>query len=89
MKKFLHNLKEWWYRLFYEEYHVTVWFQKTHRLQGMGVEIIEDQSKTKRVFKMKSISKQTPTHIKGKDLKGRKLEIRTVKPFDYQIRKIY
>ena len=38
---------------------------------------------------MSSISKHTNNHIKGVDINGCGVEIKTVKPFDYHIVKIY
>jgi hypothetical protein len=85
----LKGLKEWWFRLFYEEYHLSVWFEKDIKVVGTGDKRIETSTKVRKEFKLKAISKRSPTHIKGKDLKGRAFELKTVKPFDYQIRKIY
>ncbi len=77
----------WWNTLIKEEFELTVWFDG-------GVVIDADGNttpnpKSKKVFSLKSISKRTPTHVKGVELDGKAFEIRTVQPFDYMIRKIY
>ena len=81
------KLKQWWLTAIYEEYELTVWFD------GGVVEDADGNTtpnpKSKKVFSLKSISKRTPTHIKGTELDGKQFEIRTVQPFDYMIRKIY
>ena len=79
------SIREYFKRIAYEEYELTVWFKDQE-------EIIEGRKihpRSKKVFKLKSISKRNPTHVKGKELDGKDFEIRTVEPFDYMIRKIY
>lgn len=73
-------LINWIKTLFLEEYELTVWYSG-------GTEF--DPKSTKRVYKMKSISKKTQNHIKGVKTNGHPLEIKTTKPFDYQIEKIH
>jgi hypothetical protein len=79
------NIVYWFKRVAYEEYELTVWFKdKEEIIEGRKV-----YPRTKKIFKLKSIGKRTPTHIKGQELDGKNFEIRTVEPFDYMIRKIY
>lgn len=79
------NMLEYFKKIAYEEYELTVWFQdKEEIIDGRKI-----HPKSKKVFKLKSVSKKTPTHIKGKELDGTDFEIRTVQPFDYMLRKIY
>ncbi len=74
------KLTEWLKTLFLEEYELTVWYKG-------GTDF--DPKTTKRVYRMKSISKKTQTHFKGTQTNGKSLEIKTTSPFDYQIEKLY
>ena len=73
----LNKIKNWWLGLIKEEYHLEVWF------------LNDNGGKTKKDFILKSISKRSNKHIKGVLLDGTPLELKTVEPFDYCIRKIY
>lgn len=73
----LNKIKNWWLGLIKEEYHLEVWF------------LNDNGGKTKKDFILKSISKRSNTHIKGVLSDGTPLELKTVEPFDYCIRKIY
>ena len=75
-----------WFKIIYEEYELTVWYLKDSVRDKDG-NITTTRSHKR--YLLKKISKKTPKHIKGKDMDGRAFEIRTVEPFDYQIRKIY
>lgn len=75
-----------WFKIIYEEYELTVWYLKDSIRDGDG-NITTTRSHKR--YLLKKITKKTPKHIKGKDMDGRAFEIRTVEPFDYQIRKIY
>ena len=75
-----------WFKFYYEEYELTVWYLKDSVRDKDG-NITTTRSHKR--YLLKKISKKTPKHIKGKDMDGRAFEIRTVEPFDYQIRKIY
>ena len=57
-------LINWIKTLFLEEYELTVWYSG-------GTEF--DPKSTKRVYKMKSISKKTQNHIKGVKINGHPL----------------
>jgi len=75
---------QWWKKLIYEEYEVTIWFKN-----GNTFNIGPGNDKTRKKFKLKSLKKVSNTHIKGKDLNYNEWEIKTVEPFDYNIVKIY
>ena len=80
------KISNWFKKIAYEEYELTVWFDDTSVTDKDGNIA---STKSKKVFILKSVSKKTPTHIKGVELDGKNFEIRTVKPFDYMLRKIY
>jgi hypothetical protein len=73
----LKNIKNWWLGLIKEEYHLEIWFFN------------DDGGRTKKEFSLKSISKRTNKHIKAVMLDGTPLEIKTVEPFDFCLKKIY
>jgi hypothetical protein len=81
------KIKNYFYTAWYEEYELTVWFDNGVITDEDGNE--KPKAKTKKIFKLKSIGKRQPTHIKGKELDGKDFEIKTVKPFDFMLRKIY
>lgn len=83
----------WWKKLvdyvrslFYHEYEVTVWFSNEDIYDGKGVLLVS--KKIEKVFHMTEITKLTAKHIVGKEKGGKRIEIRTQKPFDYNVRKI-
>ena len=80
------KISNWFKKIAYEEYELTVWFDDASVIDKDGNIA---STKSKKVFILKSVSKKTPTHIKGVELDGKNFEIRTVKPFDYMLRKIY
>lgn len=82
MKKFWN----WLLSLFSERWELTVWFQADNSMSRDG-EILKTRS-SKKVFVLKSVSKKTPTHVKGIDEDNKSFEIRTVKPFDYMLRRL-
>ena len=68
---------------------MKLWFYKIWRSWNPWYILeVDHRGRTKRII-VKDFKKKTPKHIKGKDMDGRAFEIRTVEPFDYQIRKIY
>lgn len=83
--KWYKRLWQWWLSLFIEEYELTVWFHAETVEHADGLKTIKRSSK---VFMLKDIGKKTPTHITGKDIFGKPFEIKTVEPFDYQLRKL-
>ena len=83
----LDSIKQWWYGVIKEQYELTVWFEDSCTTNLDTKE--ETFTRTKKTFQMKGISKHTNNHIKGVDINGCAVEIKTVKPFDYHIVKIY
>ena len=79
------RLWEWFVSLFVNEYELIVWFHAETEISAEGLKTVKRVSKT---FLLKAISKKTPKHIKGTDIFGKAFEIKTVEPFDYQIRKL-
>ena len=75
---------KWFLDLFKEEFELTVWFHTETTVSGDGLKTV---ARSRKVFNLSSITKKTPTHIVGKDIKGHPFEIRTVEPFDYTITK--
>ena len=63
-------------RIFCDEYVITIWVEGT-----IG--------KEKNVFHLSELNKLTNTHLKGKDMEGHGIEYKSVKPFDYLVKKIY
>ena len=70
-------LKTKWLELIREEYLLEVWFTN------------DKGGKTKKSFTLKSISKKTNNHIKATLMDNTPLELKTVEPFDFCLRKIY
>lgn len=75
----MRRLIEWIKSFWATEYVLTVWYPG-------GTEY--DPKTTRRVYKMESISKKTQTHLIGVQTNGNPLEIKTTKPFDYQIEQV-
>jgi hypothetical protein len=69
-------MTNWLKRLLYDKYEVTIWFT-------------EDGKKTKSFFELSELSKIDQTSLRGRDMDGRKINIKTTEKFDYQVRKIY
>lgn len=80
------RIVKWWYDHFYDQYEVTVWFCKETTINEHGLKsVTRSEPKT---FLMHEVYKHSQTHIKGKDINGNPLEIKTSEPFDYNIKKI-
>ena len=79
------RLWQWWLSLFKEEYELIVWFHAETIEHQDGLKTIK---RTQKTFMLKDVSKKTSTHIVGKDIFNKPFEIKTVEPFDYQIRKL-
>lgn len=69
-------MTNWLKRLLYDKYEVTIWFT-------------EDGKKTKSFFELSELNKIDQTSLRGRDMDGRKINIKTTEQFDYQVRKIY
>jgi len=86
-KKMLHRIREWLKWLFHDEYILEVYFAQ---------EVILDPSSSLKVvrreraeYHVKRIIKCSTTHIIAKDHNGRRLEIKSIEPFGYTIKKVY
>jgi|TARA_R110000803_G_scaffold42597_2_gene91191 hypothetical protein len=79
------RLWEWLISLFVDEFELIVWFHNETEISDRGTKTIKRTMKT---FILKKITKKKPNWIVGKDAFGKPFEIKTVEPFDYQIRKI-
>lgn len=80
------RIAEWWDDHFYEQYEVTVWFCKETTVNEHGLKSVSHSEP--KTFMMREVRKHSQTHIKGKDINGNPLEIKTSAPFDYNIRKL-
>jgi hypothetical protein len=69
-------MTNWLKRLLYDKYEITIWFT-------------EDGKKTKSFFELSELNKIDQTSLRGRDMDGRKINIKTTEKFDYQVRKIY
>ena len=76
---------EWLVSLFVNEFELIVWFHSETQITDRGIKHIK---RVERTFLLKKITKKSPKHIKGIDIFGKHFEIKTVEPFDYQIRKL-
>ena len=81
----LKRLKNWIEILLFEEYELTIWTVKEVKVLPDGSKI---SKKEKNIYNLQSIDKKTNNHIVGKDMNKMIFEIKTVEPFDYQIRKV-
>jgi hypothetical protein len=79
------KIKNWIEKLLIEEYELTIWTVKEVKIMSDGSRV---SKKEKAVYNLRSIEKKTMNHIIGKDANKMIFEIKTVDPFDYQIRKI-
>jgi hypothetical protein len=68
----------WIYRLFNDMYEVSLSFDTD----------ADKPAKTEK-YMLKHINKISTTYLKGIDEDGLKVEFKSVKPFDYKIRKLY
>lgn len=67
----------WLYRLFNDLYEITLYFDT------------ESDNPTSEKYILKHISKLNQNYLKGIDENGYKVEFKSVKPFDYKIKKLY
>jgi hypothetical protein len=67
----------WLYRLFNDLYEVTLYFDT------------ESDNPTSEKYILKHISKLNQNYLKGIDENSYKVEFKSVKPFDYKIKKLY
>ena len=78
------KLWHWILILFQEEYEVSIWYVY-ETLENENVTKVTKRVKETYIFK--KITKRTNKHIAGIDQYGMPFEIKTVNPFDYEIRK--
>jgi hypothetical protein len=67
----------WLYKLFNDMFEVTLYFDT------------DTDKPTSEKYMMSHVSKITDTYLKGIDEEGLQVEFKSVKPFDYKIRKLY
>lgn len=79
------KLKNWIEILLFEEYELTIWTVKEVKILPDGTRV---SKKEKTVYNLQSIEKKSNNHILGKDMNKMIFEIKTVEPFDFQIRKV-
>ena len=70
-------MTSWLKRLLYDKYEVTIWYNEN------------DSTKKTQFFELSELNKIDQTSLKGRDMKGRKINIKTTDQFNYQVRKIY
>ena len=70
-------MTNWLKRLLYDKYEVTIWYNEN------------DGTKRTQFFELWELSKIDQTSLKGRDMKGHKINIKTTDQFNYQVRKIY
>lgn len=70
-------MTNWLKRLLYDKYEVTIWYNEN------------DGTKRTQFFELSELNKIDQTSLKGRDMKGRKINIKTTDQFNYQVRKIY
>jgi hypothetical protein len=68
--------RSWLYRLFNDHFEVTIWWT----VQGKN---------EKKVYHLQHLKKMTNNHLKGIDLEGHKVEMKTLNNFDYTVIKHY
>lgn len=79
------RLWDWIDSLFREEYELTVWYVYEDYESDKGMKV---KRRAAQKYQLKEISKKTAKHIIGRYVDGSKFEIKTVEPFDYEIKKI-
>lgn len=84
-KTWYQRLWNWVLILFLEEYELTVWYVYETVFDENGNRA---HKRSRRTYQLKRITKKTNTHIQGVDVNGMPFEIKTVEPFDYELRKI-
>ena len=80
------KIKAWWLIFWLEEYELEIFFPAHIETDADGV---KKETWSPKIYKAKSIKKVTPTHFQFIDLDGIPVEIRTVTPVGYNLKKIY
>jgi len=73
------------WELFGEEYELTVWYVYETEDTDTGRKITR---RRERHYQLRDVHKRTNTHISGTAIDGSDFEIRTVEPFDFELRKL-
>lgn len=69
-------MTNWLTKLLYDKYEVTMWYK-------------DGDNTVTNVLEMSELKKIDKTTIKGRDIAGSKIDIKTTYEFNYQVRKIY
>lgn len=72
---------------FIDRYRVTVWFVDQKGYDASGAVVVLTRSK--KVFHFKRLDKVSAKHIKGKNIHNNMIEINSVEPFNYEIKKVF
>lgn len=73
LRKFLQGIRNYFRKLFTEEYQVVIWYVPEN----------------KTVYHFKKIIKLTDTQISGVKTTGEKFDMKVKEPFNYQITKLF
>lgn len=72
----LKKLGKWLDDKFEDRYEVTIWMKKA------------DGTPEVSMYPLKKLQKLTQMHLKGVDINGHKVEVKTVEKFSYQVKKV-
>lgn len=70
------KLGKWIDSIFEDRYEVTIWMKKS------------DGTSEVSMYPLKKLQKITQNHLKGVDINGHKVEIKTVEKFSYEVKKV-
>ena len=70
------KLGKWIDSIFEDRYEVTIWRKKS------------DGTSEVSMYPLKKLQKITQNHLKGVDINGHKVEIKTVEKFSYEVKKV-
>jgi len=80
------KLKHWWLKLIKEEWELTIFHTGDTKVLPDGSRLETSSPKT---YRVKKLTKITPTHFKFTDTQGQKHEIKTVAPVGYNLVKVF
>lgn len=80
------TIKDWFISLFKEEYELEIFFPGDAQTAPDGTKI---EKLSPKLYTAKSIKKITPTHFIFTDTNGIPVEIKTVNPVGYNLKKTY
>ena len=72
----LRKLGKWIDEKFEDRYEVTIWMKK------------QDGTNETTMYPLKKLQKISQTHLKGIDINGHKVEVKTVDKFSYEVKKV-